>query len=106
MALMAPVKRAVISAGRVMAPPTTRAVSYTHLDVYKRQPRAYEVTYLLGLLAGALTRTDRVGYVAPHPVYGVPAALNAFAQGLKTVRPQARVVLRAAGTPYTGWGAT
>jgi len=57
-------------------------------------PRAYEVTYLLGLLAGALTRTDRVGYVAPHPVYGVPAALNAFAQGLKTVRPQARVVLR------------
>lgn len=57
-------------------------------------PRAYEVTYLLGLLAGALTHTDRVGYVAPHPVYGVPAALNAFAQGLKTVRPQARVVLR------------
>ena len=56
-------------------------------------PRAYEVTYLLGLLAGALTHTDRVGYVAPHPVYGVPAALNAFAQGLKTVRPQARVVL-------------
>ena len=53
-------------------------------------PRAYEVTYLLGLLAGALTHTDRVGYVAPHPVYGVPAALNAFAQGLKTVRPQAR----------------
>ena len=46
--------------------------------MYKRQvrtyyPRAYEVTYLLGLLAGALTRTDRVGYVAPHPVYGVPA---------------------------------
>ena len=57
-------------------------------------PRAYEVTYLLGLLAGALTHTDRVGYVAPHPVYGVPAALNALAQGLKTVRPQARVVLR------------
>ena len=57
-------------------------------------PRTYEVTYLLGLLAGALTHTDRVGYVAPHPVYGVPAALNAFAQGLKTVRPQARVVLR------------
>ena len=57
-------------------------------------PRTYEVTYLLGLLAGALTHTDRVGYVAPHPVYGVPAAVNAFAQGLKTVRPQARVVLR------------
>ena len=31
-------------------------------------PRTYEVTYLLGLLAGALTRTDRVGYVAANPV--------------------------------------
>ena len=65
-----------------------------HPLVRTYSPRAYEVTYLLGLLAGALTHTDRVGYVAPHPVYGVPAALNAFAQGLKTVRPQARVVLR------------
>ena len=37
-------------------------------------PRTYEVTYLLGLLAGALTRTDRVGYVAANPVYGIPAA--------------------------------
>ena len=57
-------------------------------------PRTYEVTYLLGLLAGALTRTDRVGYVAANPVYGIPAAVNAFALGLKTVRPCARVLLR------------
>ena len=57
-------------------------------------PRTYEVTYLLGLLAGALTHTDRVGYVAANPVYGIPAAVNAFALGLKTVRPCARVLLR------------
>ena len=57
-------------------------------------PRAYEVTYLLGMLAGVMARTDRVGYVAANPVYGIPAAVNAFAQGLKTVRPEAKVVLR------------
>ncbi len=62
-------------------------------------PRTYEVTYLLGLLAGALTRTDRVGYVAANPVYGIPAAINAFALGLKTVRPYARVLLRWACLP-------
>ena len=57
-------------------------------------PRMYEVTYLLGMLAGVMAKTDRVGYVAANPVYGIPAAVNAFAQGLKTVRPEAKVVLR------------
>lgn len=62
-------------------------------------PRTYEVTYLLGILAGVLTKTDRVGYVAANPVYGIPAAVNAYAQGLKTVRPDAKVVLRWACLP-------
>ena len=62
-------------------------------------PRTYEVTYLLGILAGVLAKTDRVGYVAANPVYGIPAAVNAFAQGLKTVRPDAKIVLRWACLP-------
>ena len=62
-------------------------------------PRMYEVTYLLGMLAGVMARTDRVGYVAANPVYGIPAAVNAYAQGLKTVRPEAKVVLRWACLP-------
>ena len=62
-------------------------------------PRTYEVTYLLGILAGVLPKTDRVGYVAANPVYGIPAAVNAYAQGLKTVRPDAKVVLRWACLP-------
>ena len=44
-------------------------------------PRTYEANYLLGMLAGILNLTDRVGYVAANPVYGVPAAVNAFARG-------------------------
>ena len=57
-------------------------------------PRTYEANYLLGMLAGILNLTDRVGYVAANPVYGVPAAINAFAQGVRAVRPESRVVLR------------
>ena len=57
-------------------------------------PRTYEVTYLLGMLAGIVSRSDRVGYVAANPVYGVPAAVNAFARGLRTVRPNSHILLR------------
>ena len=57
-------------------------------------PRMYEVTYLLGMLAGIVSHSDKVGYVAANPVYGVPAAINAFAQGVRAVRPDSRVVLR------------
>lgn len=57
-------------------------------------PRTYEANYLLGMLAGILNLTDRVGYVAANPVYGVPAAINAFARGLRTVRPNSHILLR------------
>ena len=62
-------------------------------------PRTYEVTYLLGMLAGIMTKTGHIGYVAANPVYGVPAAINAFAQGLKSVRPAGRIWLRWACQP-------
>ena len=60
-------------------------------------PRTYEVTYLLGMLAGIVSRSDRVGYVAANPVYGVPAAINAFAQRL----PDG--VLQPLGLPEWRW---
>ena len=62
-------------------------------------PRTYEVTFLLGMAAGIAARKPNVGYVAANPVYGVPAAINAFAQGLRSVRPEAKVVLRWACLP-------
>ncbi len=65
-----------------------------HPLVQTYYPRTYEVTYLLGLLAGVQSPTDHVGYVAANPIYGVPAAINAFAQGFRSARPNGRVVLR------------
>ena len=62
------------------------------------------MTYLLGMLAGIVSHSDKVGYVAANPVYGVPAAINAFAQGVRAVRPDSRVVLRWACLLYTSTG--
>lgn len=62
-------------------------------------PRTYEATYILGMLAGILSPTNTVGYVANNPVYGIPAAINAYAQGLRSVRPDGRVLLRWACLP-------
>ena len=70
------------------------SLSAPHPLVRTYYPRTYEVTYLLGMLAGIVSHSDKVGYVAANPVYGVPAAINAFAQGVRAVRPDSRVVLR------------
>ena len=40
--------------------------------------------------------------MAANPVYGVPAAINAFARGLRAVRPDGHVVLRWACVPVEG----
>ena len=55
--------------------------------------RTYESKYLLGIIAGALTKTNRISYIADYPVYGSVASINAFALGAKTVNPDAEIFL-------------
>ena len=65
------------------------SLSAPHPLVRTYYPRTYEVTYLLGMLAGIVSHSDKVGYVAANPVYGVPAAINAFAQACVPSGPTA-----------------
>ena len=62
-----------------------------HLRTY--YGRIYEAKFLVGMLAGILTSTDHIGYVADFPVFGTPASINAFALGVKMVNPSAVVHL-------------
>lgn len=55
--------------------------------------RLYEPKFLSGLIAGSITRTNRIGYVADYPVSGMLANINAFARGARTVNPKARIFL-------------
>ena len=70
------------------------SLNVPHPSVRTYSPRMYEAKYLLGMLAGIYSQSDTVGYVAHYPIYGVPASINAFALGLRAVRPNGRVLLR------------
>lgn len=55
--------------------------------------RMYEARFLTGLVAGKMTRSNIVGYVAAHPTPTVVRGINAFALGVRAVNPAAKVHL-------------
>lgn len=78
------------------------SLNQPHPTVRTYSCRIYEAKYLMGMLAGILTPGPVVGYVANYPVYGVCAGINAFAMGLRAVRPEGRVLLRWQCQPEDG----
>jgi simple sugar transport system substrate-binding protein len=76
-------------------------VLFAHATGVKRAPNVatymadfYQVYYLNGLAAGALTKTGKVGYVAAFPIPEVKRHINAFALGVRAVNPKAQVLVR------------
>jgi basic membrane protein A len=53
--------------------------------------RIWEGRYLTGIVAGKMTRTNIVGFVAAHPISTVVAGVNAFALGVWETNPNAKV---------------
>ncbi len=66
-------------------------MSYSSICTY--YARMYESKFLMGAIAAALSRTDRLGYVADYPIYGEMANINAFALGAKMINPFVEVHL-------------
>lgn len=60
-------------------------MSYSSICTY--YARMYESKFLMGAIAAALSRSDRLGYVADYPIYGTIANINAFALGAKMINP-------------------
>jgi len=54
----------------------------------------YQLYYLNGLMAGALTDTDKLAYVGAFPIAEVKRHINAFALGAQEVNPDAKVYVR------------
>ncbi|MBC7344594.1 MAG: BMP family ABC transporter substrate-binding protein [Clostridia bacterium] len=54
----------------------------------------YQLSYLCGLMAGALTKNGKIGFVAAVPVPELKRNINATAIGLREVRPDATVHVR------------
>lgn len=53
----------------------------------------HEPAYLCGLIAGTLTKTNKIGVVGGYPVPEVNRIINAFKVGVKEVNPDAEVLV-------------
>ncbi len=53
--------------------------------------RMYQPRYLSGIVAGEMTQSGTIGYVAAHPIPEVIRGINAFTLGVRSVRPDAKV---------------
>ena len=51
----------------------------------------YQMYYLNGIMAGALTKTNKIGYVAAFPIPELVRHIDAFALGIKVSNPNAKV---------------
>lgn len=69
------------------------ALNSSHNKVRTYYTRMYEAKFLTGMIAGAMCRNDKIGYIAEYPIYGAAANINAFALGAKMVNPRAQVYL-------------
>ncbi|MGL4607856.1 MAG: BMP family ABC transporter substrate-binding protein [Eubacteriaceae bacterium] len=62
--------------------------------------RMYEPRYLSGIVAGLATKSNQIGYVAAMPIPEVIRGINAFALGVKSVNPDAKVNVSWTNTWY------
>src|SRR5437879_3873467 len=87
--------------GTVAAAQRYPNVVFAHASGFKRARNLatymadfYQVYYLNGLMAGALTKTNKVGYVGAFPIPEVKRHLDAYALGVRYVNPQATINVR------------
>jgi len=73
-------------------------VIFEHATGYKRAKnvgtyiaRFYEGRYLAGIVAGKMTKSNTLGYVAAFPIPEVVRGINAFIRGARSVNPKATV---------------
>ncbi|MFN9211778.1 MAG: BMP family ABC transporter substrate-binding protein [Betaproteobacteria bacterium] len=71
---------------------------FEHATGYKTAPnmanynvRFYEGRYLAGMLAGKMTKSNTLGYVAAFPIPEVLQGINAFTLSARSVNPKAQV---------------
>ena len=53
--------------------------------------KLWDGRYLTGIIAGKMTKSNVIGFVAAHPIPTVIAGINAFTLGVRSVNPSAKV---------------
>lgn len=53
--------------------------------------RMYQARYLVGMVAGAMTKSNKIGIVGSHPIPEIIRHINAFTLGARSMNPEATV---------------
>lgn len=69
------------------------AINISYSSICNYYARMYEAKFLMGAIAAALSRENKLGYIADQPTYGILADINAFALGARMVNPYVEVYL-------------
>ena len=69
------------------------SLNTSHRYIRTYYARMYEAKFLMGAIAGAMSKNGKIGYIADYPIFGMTANINAFALGAKMVNPRAKVYL-------------
>ena len=84
-----------------------KKVKFEHASGYKQSKnmgtyftRAYQGRYLTGLIAGKMSKSNTIGYVASFPIPEVIRGINAFTKGAQEVNPDIKVKVVWASTWY------
>ncbi|MBC7958459.1 MAG: BMP family ABC transporter substrate-binding protein, partial [Vallitaleaceae bacterium] len=67
-------------------------LSFKHLRTYFG--RIYEPNFLVGMIAGAMSKTNQLGYVVTYPIPEVICSINAYTLGARFVNPFAQVFVK------------
>lgn len=69
------------------------SINLSHGAVRTYYGRMHEAKFLMGVLAGTLTKDHKIGYVADYPIFGAVSRINAFAIGAAMADPEVTVHL-------------
>ena len=69
------------------------SLNQSHRYIRTYYARMYEVKFIIGAIAGALSDGSDVGYICDYPIYGQIAGINAFALGVQMTSPNSKVLL-------------
>lgn len=69
------------------------SVNLSYSSVCTYYARMYESKFLMGAIAAAMSRENKLGYLADYPIYGTIANINAFALGARMINPYCQVYL-------------
>ncbi len=69
------------------------SLNKSHRYVRTYYARIYEVKFIAGAIAGAMSGGEPVGYICNYPIWGQFAGINAFALGVQMTNPYTQVYL-------------